>query len=181
MAPKKKFIPALTIENARIMFRNFSGAEKQYNAKGMRNFCLVLENDVAEQMEKDGWNVKYLPAREEGDTPTAFIKVNVRFKDDPNDSRNPKLVMISSRGQTRLSEEEASLFDFAHIQNVDVKVNPYVRDPEEGRVTAYLASIFITIVEDDLDRKYADIPEAGGAAAALTERENEPEYDGWNE
>lgn len=36
----RNFISA--VENARIIFRNFSGEERMYNKKGDRNFTLVL-------------------------------------------------------------------------------------------------------------------------------------------
>ena len=45
-------------EGARLMFRNFSGKESEFNQAGDRNFCVVLEAAEAEEMKKIGWNVK---------------------------------------------------------------------------------------------------------------------------
>ncbi len=42
------------VEDARLIFRNFAGKEGQYNREGDRNFAVILPDDVAEQMEKDG-------------------------------------------------------------------------------------------------------------------------------
>ena len=41
----------LSIENAKIGFRNFSGRANTYNAEGQRNFCVFLEDDeLAEKL-----------------------------------------------------------------------------------------------------------------------------------
>ena len=48
------------IEDCQLIFRNFEGKEGQYNRKGDRNFAVILPQDVAHQMLKDGWNVRYL-------------------------------------------------------------------------------------------------------------------------
>ena len=45
----------IRIEGARIGFRNFSGEEGRFNPKGRRNFCVFLEEDIAKDMEKEGW------------------------------------------------------------------------------------------------------------------------------
>lgn len=146
----------LIMEDARIVFRNFAGAEGMYNREGDRNFCVLLEDDLAEQMKEDGWNIKRLKPREDNETGTAYIQVSVGFKGRP-----PRMVMITSQGRVELSEQSVVLLDWADIDKVDLIIRPYNWNVN-GRtgVKAYLKSIFVVIHEDYLELKYADVPVA---------------------
>lgn len=151
----------LLIEGARIIFRNFSGKEGMYNAEGDRNFCVLLEPDVAEMLTKDGWNVKTLRAREEEDEPQPYIQVSVKYRGrSGNTVRPPTIVMITSKGRTALTEAECELLDWVDIKNVDLIIRPFewAVNGKTG-IKAYLKSIYITIQEDALQLKYADVPE----------------------
>ena len=45
----------LTIKNAKIFARNFSGKEGKYNPEGRRNFCVHIDDiKAAEDMQRDG-------------------------------------------------------------------------------------------------------------------------------
>jgi hypothetical protein len=145
----------LVMENARIIFRNFAGKEGQYNREGDRNFCVLLEPHVAEQMEKDGWNVKALRAREPGDPDQPYLQVSVSFKIRP-----PKIVMITSKGRTTLTEAECEVLDWVDVRIIDLIVRPYEWSVGgKSGVKAYLKSFFVTIEEDELELKYAEVPE----------------------
>lgn len=161
----------VTVENARIIFRNFAGKEGQYNREGDRNFAVILEPTVAEQMLADGWNVKYLRAREEGEQPTPYIQVSVSYKGRP-----PRIVIITSKGRTTLPEGMVEIVDWVDIETVDLIITPYnwsVRG--ENGVKAYLKTMYIVIAEDDLDRKYSDVPEieAGNKPLAIAAGPND--------
>ena len=159
MAVKQRLDP-IVFEDCRIIFRNFSGAEGKYNAKGDRNFNLLLDDETADAMLADGWNVKYLKPREEGDQPQPRLEVSVSYKGRP-----PNIVMITSRGRTKLDESMISLLDWAEFTNVDMIINPYFWEVNgrEG-IKAYLSSLFVTIREDALELKYADVPDSGQSA-----------------
>lgn len=151
----------LIIENARIGFRNFAGEAGKFNNAGNRNFCVFIDNlEDVEKLREGGWNIKFLRPRDEGDIPQAYMQVKVRFENVP-----PKIILITSRGKTILDESSVNILDWAEIENVDLILNPYAWDVG-GRtgVTAYLKSMYVTVVEDELDRKYADLPDAPDSA-----------------
>lgn len=155
MTPQPKLRP-VTFENCRILFRNFSGKKEKYNNEGNRKFSLLLDPETAELMKQDGWNVKYLKPREEDDVPQAHIVVKVSYKNRP-----PRVVMLTSRGKTRLDEDTVGMIDYADIENVDLIVNPsrWTNDDGETMISAYLQTLFVTIREDELEQKYSDVPE----------------------
>ncbi len=145
----------LTIRDARLIFRNFAGKEDQYNREGNRNFCVLLDEENAVAMEQDGWNVKALKSREEGDPEQPYIQVSVSYKVRP-----PRIVMITSKGRTDLDEEAVDMFDWADIKKADLIVVPYnwTVGAKSG-IKAYLKSLFVTIEEDELELEYRDIDE----------------------
>jgi hypothetical protein len=156
----------IVLENSRIVFRNFSGKEGQYNREGDRNFALLLDKDIAEQMLADGWNVKFLRPREEGDEPQAYVQVAVSYKNRP-----PRIVMITSRGRTDIPEELVSVLDWAEIANVDLILNPYPWAVSgKSGIKAYLKTLFITIAEDELELKYADVPDSAQNSLPVAEQ-----------
>lgn len=153
----KRFIDAATLNDVPIRFRNFSGTAGQYNPAGQRNFCALLEPDVAQAMERDGWTIKYLKARDEGEMPQAYIKIKVNF-DGP---RPPKVFAINSRGRLQLDQDMVSILDWADFAKVDLIITPYKWDFNGNQgVSAYLQTIFCTIREDELELRYADVPDA---------------------
>lgn len=145
----------IIMENARIGFKNFSGKEGQYNPAGRRNFCLFIDDvELADALKEDGWNIRYLHPKDEDEEPQAYLQVSVNYNNIP-----PKIYLISSRGKSLLDEDSISILDFAEIKNVDVVVRPYNWDLN-GRqgVKAYLQSLYVTIVEDEFENKYRDVP-----------------------
>lgn len=153
----------IRIDGAEILFKNFEGRETPFNRAGNKNFCVVIPEDQVEALLAEGWNVRPLESREEGGEPKHILQVNVGYKAKP-----ARVVMITSRGRTDLDEETVELLDDEEFLNVDLIINPYnYRIPPRGKipetvgVSAYVKTMFITIEEDELERKYADIPDVG--------------------
>lgn len=144
-----------TLEDVDIIFRNFSGKEGMYNREGDRNFTALLNEEQTARLLAGNWNVKMLAPRpvdeedEEVDRPSIPITVNF-------DGRPPKIVMITSAGKVTLSADTVGSLDFADIQTVDLIIRAYdwSFNGKSGR-KAYLKSMFVTVDEDDLERKYS--------------------------
>lgn len=159
MTAKKhaKVTSNLVLENVRIIFRNFSGKETKFNREGKRNFCVLLDDpDIwdsrsVEAMERDGWNIRYLTPREPDEPPIPYLPVTLSFNNFP-----PKVILVTSRGQTPLTEETVGMLDWSDIINVDLIVRPYEWEVNDKRgVKAYVKAMYVTIEEDEFADKYS--------------------------
>ncbi len=166
MAPKKvqtknetSVPPNITIENARIGFRNFSGKEGKFNAAGRRNFCVFLDQDVASDLKSLGWNIKYLKPRNPEDEEQAYLQVTVSYKKFP-----PKIVVVTKH-KSILEEETAHILDWAEIENVDLIIRPYPWEVNDKvGIKAYLKTMWAKLAEDEFADKYVDVPDAAQTA-----------------
>lgn len=139
------------VEDAELLFRNFSGKAGRFNTEGERSFATILPNEIADQMLADGWNVKYLDPREEGDEARAYISIKVKFGYKP-----PRIVLISSGVRQNISEGNIDTLDWVNIETADLICRGFFWEMgEKSGWKPYLQSLFITIEEDELERKYA--------------------------
>lgn len=154
-------LKAITLEGRRIHFRNFEGAPTRFNLDGgTRDFVVFLEDEEAKAMEAAGWNVKYLNSRDEDDPPAPILRVKVKFPREGSRARPPRIILVTSRGKTQLNEETVKVLDWADIENTDMIVRPWRWDiGGKTGISAYLNSIYVKINEDELERKYMDVPD----------------------
>ena len=146
-------IDNLIVENARLIFKNFSGKATQFNREGDRNFCFLIEDpDLAERLTSVGWNVKTLSPREEGEAPNHYIQVTVKYGDI-----SPKIYLVTRKAKTMLTDDTIGSLDFVEMANVDLIVRPYNWEVNgKMGVKAYVKTMYVTIVEDEFTEKYAE-------------------------
>lgn len=140
----------LQVDDARIIYRNFSGNGSKFNREGDRNFAVIIEDpELADELIAQGWNVKIKDAREEGEPPFMTLAVKVKFND-----RGPNVYLQSGNNRVRLDEESISCLDNVDIINVDLDIRPYDWEVngKTGR-TAYLHSMCVT---QEVDRFASD-------------------------
>ena len=142
----------LEIENANIIFRNFSGEENQFNRKGNRNFSVLLSEEDALKLANDGWNVKSYTANDGAET-IYHLPVKVSYAKIP-----PCVWLITKRKRkTLLNERTIGSLDYADILSADIIIRPYNWDVTgKTGVKAYLKTAYITIQEDRFAAKYAE-------------------------
>lgn len=141
----------LQIDDARIIYRNFSGVGSKFNREGDRNFSVVIEDqDMADELIKDGWNVKIKPPRDEDDAPFMTLPVKIKFSD-----RGPVVYLKTGEALNKLDEESIDCLDNVDILGVDMDIRPYDWEVngKTGR-TAYLQSICVTQKVDRFAARY---------------------------
>lgn len=145
-------IDNLKIENAKIMFRNFSGKASQYNREGSRNFCIrISDPETAQSLTDIGWNIRMLAPRDKEEAPTYYLPVSISFDNYP-----ANIVLHKGAVATKLVDDMVNMLDFAEIKNVDIIVRPYQWEVRgEKGIKAYVKTMHITLEEDPFEYKYA--------------------------
>lgn len=131
----------LQIDDATIIYRNFSGRGDKYNREGDRNFAVrIYDESIADELIAKGWNVRIKPPREDGGDPYMYLPVKVKFNE-----RGPSAYLKSGNAVNKLTEDTIGCLDDVDIMGVDLDISPFDWDVngKQGR-TAYLRAIHVT-------------------------------------
>lgn len=153
------------LKHFEITFRNFAGrADGKYNRAGNRNFSIVLDDETADKMSADGWNVKI---REFDDgSRRNTLQVAVRYDID---KYRPTVMMVTPTHdgyfkRTPLNEETIDVLDSARIAYCDVTLNPRVWTNSRGEqgIKAYLTTGYFIVEKDEFEDDYPEEDEGVG-------------------
>lgn len=130
----------LDIANARIVSKNFSGVEKQYNPAGKRTFCVILENtEEAQALSDQGWNVRILKPTEDFPEGGYMLPVEVRFNGYP-----PVIWARKGVGDpVQLEEYNVGELDRMRIVSASMRISGSEWEP--GKIKAYLNELYADI------------------------------------
>lgn len=149
-----KFIPNIELENATIIYPNFSGKEGRFNREGDRFFSVFIDDAAqAQEMAEDGWNVKIRKPRDEDEEPRYYIQVAVNY----NFYKKPEIYRIINGRKFLLEEEDLGQLDSDDILSADMVIRPRIWDDNgTTRIKAYLSEMYVTIQQSRFAAKYAE-------------------------
>jgi hypothetical protein len=147
----------LQIDDATLVFKNFSGRADAYNRNGDKSFAIrIFDREDADRLVEDtnrdgvGWNVKIKPPREEGDDPFMYLNVKVKFN-----TRPPRVILITGDKKVELDEESIACLDNIEIDRVDLDISPYDRTVNGKPFrAAYLEKMYVTQRVDRFIERY---------------------------
>ena len=147
----------LMIEDAKILFTNFAGSPTRYNSEGgKREFSVALPINLVEDLEKDGWNVKYRKNADgefDPERPYLGVKVSSKF-------RAPAIWLITGGRKQLMTEDTVGTLDNITIKTADVVIHPSVYDVRgQQGISAYLKELYVVMDDESASfaSKYADL------------------------
>ena len=157
----KSGIPELKIENAKLIFKNFSGEERKspttgkiVNRAGDRNFCVIIDDpEAADRLKSAGWNIKETKVNDEYDDQLLYLPVAVEY------SKIPPAIWMRNRNNTvMLTEDTVGTLDRARIKTADIVINPYAWEVNgKCGIKAYLQKAGFEIEVDEFEEKWAAV------------------------
>lgn len=147
----------LMIEDAKILFTNFAGSPTRYNSEGgKREFSVALPLNLVEDLERDGWNIKFRKNADgefDPERPYLGVKVSYKFK-------APAIWLVAAGRKQLMTEDTVGTLDNITIKTADVVIHPSVYDirGQQG-ISAYVKELYVVMDDESASfaSKYADL------------------------
>lgn len=165
----KRVEDPITLEDVRLIWKNFAGEKRLFNEQGKRNFSIPLDEPTALKLREIGWNIKDNANKvERGEAQELEYHIPVTVKMDARIPPKVYLIIRSQNIRVPLDEVSIGLLDTAELDTVDVVLRPFNWDVNGKQgVAAYLKLMYATLQEDPLDLKYAHIPLEGSDSGTI--------------
>lgn len=141
----------ITIEDTKLILRNFSGKPDKFTPEGKRSFGVLISPETAEEFEEAGIPVKYLQPRHDEDEPIPWVKVKLNM-----DRENPPKIFTDRAGEkNQLDATTVSILDYADIDSASMQLSIYEWEfgGKSGKAL-YLQTLVCFLNEDDFLSKY---------------------------
>ncbi len=163
----------ITVRNAVIMYKNFSGRKTDFNREGNRNFCLCLTTEAADRLLEEGLNVKErIRDGESSEDSLKYITIKVNLNSEyPPTIATYGTKLDGTKYKKVLTAETLGSLDFASFERVDLTFKLFhtvVLD--KARTSAYLDDLRVVLRPSDLyGGYYAEYEEADEALNKIEE------------
>ena len=162
MSHSNKAICINNLSNKNLIFRNFEGRKSNYNNLGSRNFNVVLDDVVAEMLEKEGFYIKKR-VNDKGEE-SKLLKVNVKM-----DSKwPPEIHVFTKKGEQNYGADEVASLDDADVISGEVWINGYMGANSDHK-TAWLDEMYVALRDNATADKYRKMFES---TADIEEEDN---------
>lgn len=147
----------LMIEGAKLLFTNFAGSPTRYNSEGgKREFSVALPLNLIEDLERDGWNIKFRKNADgefDPERPYLGVKVSYKFK-------APAIWLVAAGRKQLMTEDTVGTLDNITIKTADVVIHPSVYDVRgQQGISAYVKELYVVMDDESASfaSKYADL------------------------
>lgn len=143
------------LKNAQIQFTNFSGQENEFNAAGKRNFKVIIDEELARELQEQGVRVSELRRRDDTEPVRFSVKVGVY--------PTSEMFLLSGSTRKELTLDTCGLIDMeirkGHVKQGQIAMEFHVStNTRLARPTPYirLDTLFVPIGKSQLKAEYDD-------------------------
>lgn len=144
----------INIEDGILAYTNFSGKKSE---SGKRTVTFVIPDDIAQDLIKDGWNLRLETFEKQPDrSPRYLLNCTIQYRTKDGRPKDPKIYLVRPNGLQHMTEETVDNLDGGvDILSVDAVIRPFYWEVgSRSGISAYINSMYITVKEEPVDAKY---------------------------